>query len=316
SISDNTTFRVILNRCDGTVQYQYDIIGTQGQDSTALVGMQADSNSVTAGYYGATPGYVFLNRNAYPIETKPTAGHCVKFTPGAAYYATTGWNLVSVSTLPVNGDYSKTTDYPGATASPDAFRYKGSYQTTTSLANGVGYWVKYGIPTLANQLQMYAGVPGDHFSSIFDTVNAGWNMVGVPSGPVPVPSGVTPVHATPTSQYFGYNGNGYIITSTLLPGHGYWVKTTTTGPNAVLQMTAPAALPKVNQAGSELAEMSQLIVRDARGGNQTLYLGSESVLRSALSSYEMPPSVAELTGFDARFSSGRMVETDRKSTRL
>jgi len=55
--------------------------------------------------------------------------------------------------------------------------------------------------------------------------------------------------------------------------------------------------------------MSQLIVRDARGANQTLYLGSESVLQSALSSYEMPPSIAELTGFDARYSSGRMVET-------
>ena len=55
--------------------------------------------------------------------------------------------------------------------------------------------------------------------------------------------------------------------------------------------------------------MSQLIVKDAHKNNQTLYLGSESVLTSALSSYEMPPSMAELTGFDARYSSGRMVET-------
>ncbi|HMD13523.1 MAG TPA: FlgD immunoglobulin-like domain containing protein, partial [Bacteroidota bacterium] len=120
---------------------------------------------------------------------------------------------------------------------------------------------------------------------------------------------ITPVNISSTSQYFGYNGSGYIIASTLLPGHGYWVKTTTTGANAQLQMTAPAALPKIEQAGAELAEMSQLIVRDVRGGNQTLYLGSESVLQSALNSYEMPPSIAELSGFDARYSSGRMVET-------
>ena len=55
--------------------------------------------------------------------------------------------------------------------------------------------------------------------------------------------------------------------------------------------------------------MSQLIVKDAHKNSQTLYLGSESVLTSAVSSYEMPPSLAELTGFDARYSSGRMVET-------
>src|SRR5207247_275099 len=98
AILDNTTFRVILNRCDGTIRFEYDIVGTNGQDSAALVGMQADSNSVTAGYAGATPGYTFLNRNAYPIETKPTAGHCITFTPGASYYAKAGWNLLSVST--------------------------------------------------------------------------------------------------------------------------------------------------------------------------------------------------------------------------
>jgi len=55
--------------------------------------------------------------------------------------------------------------------------------------------------------------------------------------------------------------------------------------------------------------MNQLIVRDSKSGNQTLYLGSESMLKSALSSYEMPPSMAELSVFDARYSSGRMVET-------
>ena len=296
--SDNTTFRVIMNRCDGTIKYEYDIIGTQGQDSAALVGMQADSNSVTAGYYGATPGFVFLNRNAYPIQTKPTAGTCIKFTPGAAYYATTGWNLVSVSTVPAGNNYSKTSDYPGAISS--AFQYNGSYQTVATLKNGKGYWLKY-----ANKL--YAGVPGNHFASISDTVANGWNMIGVPSGAVPTGS-ITQVNISSTSQYFGYNGSGYNIATTLLPGHGYWVKTATTGPNAVLQMTAPAALPKAEPV-TELSQMSQLVVRDARGGNQTLYLGSESVLQSALISYEMPPSIAELTGFDARYSSGRMVET-------
>ena len=73
AVSDNTTFRVIMNRCDGTIKYEYDIIGTQGQDSAALVGMQADSNNVTAGYAGAVPGLCILEPECVP-DTDQTDG--------------------------------------------------------------------------------------------------------------------------------------------------------------------------------------------------------------------------------------------------
>ncbi len=304
TIPDNTTFRVILNRCDGTIRLEYDIVGTNGQDSAALVGMQADSNSVTAGYAGAVPGYTFLNRNAYPIETKPTAGHCVTFTPGASLYAKATWNLLSVSTNAVGGNYAKTALYPGSSSA--AFKFQaGSYKTETVLSHGRGYWLKYTQP-------LYAGVPGHHFSSVFDTVSTGWNMIGAPSKSVPVSTGITPHNVTVTSQYFGYNGTQYIIASNITPGSGFWVKGTTSGSPSTLELTAPASLPKEAQptVETELAQMNRIIIRDAAGGMQTLYLGSESTLKSAsLSSFEMPPSMAELTGFDARYSSGRMVET-------
>src|SRR6202008_3549303 len=61
---------------------------------------------------------------------------------------------------------------------------------------------------------------------------------------------------------------------------------------------------------AELAQMNKITVRDAQGEEQTLYLGNESILKAAsLSTYEMPPSMHDVTGFDARYSSGRMVET-------
>ncbi len=304
TVPDNSTFRVILNRCDGTIRFEYGIVGTHGQDSAALVGMQADSNSVTAGYAGAVPGYTFLNRNAFPIATKPTAGHCVTFTPGASVYAKATWNLLSVSTNPPGGNYNKTSLYPGASSS--AFKFQGgSYKTETVLSHGRGYWLKYTQP-------LYAGVPGTHFTSVFDTVSTGWNMIGAPSKSVPVSTGITPHNVTVTSQYFGYNGTQYIIASNITPGSGFWVKGTTSGSPSTLELTAPASLPKEAQptVETELAQMNRIIIRDAAGGMQTLYLGSESTLKSAsLSSFEMPPSMAELTGFDARYSSGRMVET-------
>src|SRR5439155_22839542 len=128
---------------------EYDIVGTHGQDSAALVGMQADSNAVTAGYAAPIggwiyPGYTFLNRNAYPIETKPTAGHCITFTPGAAYYAKAGWNLLSGSTNTVGGIYTKAKLYPGSVS--NAFKSQGAYKTEDPLVHGRGYWVKYDKP--------------------------------------------------------------------------------------------------------------------------------------------------------------------------
>jgi hypothetical protein len=304
-ILDNTTFRVILNRCDGTIKFEYNLVGVSGQDSAALVGMQADSNSVTAGYAGvdgiAQPGYVFLNRNAYPIETKPTPGTCITFTPGIALYANASWNLLSVSNTPV-GSYAKKDVYPGAVS--DAFKYTGSYKTENPLIKGRGYWLRYTQRT-------YAGVPGTPFTSVTDSLNPGtaWNMIGTPSKPVSTTSGITPNNATVISQYFGYNGSGYTIASTLLPGRGYWSKATTSGPNPTLLLTGSVSLPKETPVEDELSQMNKITVRDAQGGEQTLYLGNESTMKAAtLSSYEMPPSMYEVSGFDARYSSGRMVE--------
>ncbi|HUL42893.1 MAG TPA: hypothetical protein VLY03_00905, partial [Bacteroidota bacterium] len=300
--TDNTTFRVIMNRCTGTITFQYDLIGTHGQDSAALVGMQADSNTVTAGYTGGVPGYVFLNRNAYPIETKPAANTCLKFTPGAAYYAKVGWNLLSVSYNRQYGDYQPADVYIGASSKP--FKYSGAYQIATVLANGRGYWLKYANP-------LYAGAPGYPLSCIFDSVQIGWNMIGTPSTPVPVNS-VAPVNCTISTNFFGYNGSGYQLVSgaqNLMPAFGYWTKVTSvTGANPGLSLCGTTNAPK-EAATNGLEQMDEVVVRNAAGASQSLYLGSESSLKMSLSSLEMPPSVADLTGFDARFTSGRIAET-------
>jgi len=299
---DNTTFRVILNRCTGTIKFEYNIIGTQGQDSAALVGMQADSNTVTAGYPGAVPGFVFLNRNAFPIETKPSPNTCLQFTPGAALYAKVGWNLLSVSYTRQNSDYNPNDVYIGASSKP--FKYANAYQIATTLTNGKGYWLKYTNP-------MYAGAPGYLLPAIFDTVTSGWNMIGTPSSPVPVNT-VVPVNCTISTNFFGYNGSGYQLVNgvqTLNPALGYWAKVTSVSAGVPgLTLTGTTNLPK-EIAGNGLEQMDEVVVRSAAGASQSLYLGSESSLKLQVNSLEMPPSMSELTGFDARFSSGRIAET-------
>src|SRR5207245_2049124 len=134
-------------------------------------------------------------------------------------------------------------------------------------------------------------------------VATGWNMIGAPSVSIPIAGGVTPHSVTVTSQYFGYSGNQYVIASKLDPGNGFWVKAVASSSTATLELAPPpASLPKEAPAlEGELAQMNRITVRDGSGGTQTLYLGSEGTLKSApLSSFEMPPSLAEMTGFDAR----------------
>jgi hypothetical protein len=129
----------------------------------------------------------------------------------------TGWNLVSLPLL--LSDYSKSSVYPGASSS--AFGYAGAYSTHDPLYNGAGFWIKY--PT-ADAAQMTG------FPKLRDTmdVNEGWNLVGSFSRPIASSS----VSRVPTgmnlSKFFGYKGS-YFIADTIVPGIGYWVKTSLAG---------------------------------------------------------------------------------------
>jgi len=300
---DVTTFRVILNHCDGTIQFQYDLVGTKGQDSSALVGMQADSNSTTAGYAGATAPYVFLNRDAYPLQTKPAPNTCIKFWPGAALYAKAGWNLLSVSFYRPDSDYTASDIYSGAISRP--FKYSGSYQQVTQVSPGHAYWLKTANP-------IYVGSCGYPIATLFDSITLGWNMIGTPSNPVPVNS-IVPVNCMVSANFFGYNGAGYQLVSgaqDLRPGLGYWIKAVSVfGSNPGIELTGIPPLPKQAPSVTDLSQMDQIEVRSAAGASQMLYLGSESGLKVPLSAYEMPPSMEDLSGFDARFVSGRILET-------
>ncbi|HTK82915.1 MAG TPA: T9SS type A sorting domain-containing protein [Bacteroidota bacterium] len=123
-----------------------------------------------------------------------------------------GWNLVSV---PVTvSDYQKSVVF--ATAVSDAFKYNNSYVASSTLANGIGYWLKFE----GDQSATIAGARRERDTIV---VMTGWNMIGSISdtigmaGIVSIPPGIT------TSSFFGYNGS-YIAATQIEPGKGYWVK--------------------------------------------------------------------------------------------
>ncbi|MBI5021186.1 MAG: T9SS type A sorting domain-containing protein [Ignavibacteriales bacterium] len=295
STNDVTTFRTILNHCEGSIEYQYKSVGTQGLDSLALVGMQADSNDLTQPDPSVDPGFVFINRNTYPYETKPRDNWCIKMYAGMPVYVTSGWQMLSVATTgaSTNGnDMSKATIYP--TAASVAFRYASGYQPTDPLTNGPGYWLKFDKFT-------YAGGPGIPKNSVSIDVLTGWNMIGSIAKPVAVAniglsSGLT------IGTVYKYAGS-YQAVTTITPGLGYWVKTNQPG---TLTMTGSASLPK--QEVADYSQINKVTIIDKAGRYQTLYIGEEGLVNAAgLDAGEWPPAAPS---FDARFkNSNGMVAT-------
>jgi len=120
----------------------------------------------------------------------------------------TGWNLVSLPVVPE--DNRLVTMFPEAIV---AYKFEASYETSTELEAGVGYWVK--IP----DAKTYT-ICGENFPGYSATLAAGWHLVGTCNG-----------EAVPTSDphdavqvLYGFDGS-YYTTSGFECGRGYWVKT-------------------------------------------------------------------------------------------
>jgi len=298
SVPDITTFRVVLNRCTGVVEFEYESVGTTGLDSANLTGMQADSSFAS----GAVPGYLFENRNGYPIQTRIYDGTCVRFYPKVASAVAEGWNMLAVSVTPNDVDYGKAHLFPTATG--PAFKYAGGYTTADPLQQGVGYWMKFddGGSAGAN--------PGTFVHSVVAPVSDKWNIIGGPSTPAATGSiaigGGASFPGSPT--YFGYNESGYYASTTIYPGQGYWIKVSG---NGTLTIEGSAAAPKAATSvigNTDLNTLNKVIVTDAYGRTQTVYLGSESLVRDDLRTFELPP-VPPAGAYDVRFTSQRMVES-------
>jgi hypothetical protein len=130
---------------------------------------------------------------------------------------TAGWNMISVLVLAV--DMRKATLFQ--TAVSPAYAYANGYLVKDTLANGVGYWLKFS--AVAN-----FQICGKTVNTNTVPVKTGWNMVGIYNNDITV----SQITSTPTdiisSQFFGYN-NGYQSATTLSSGKAYWVKASQDG---------------------------------------------------------------------------------------
>jgi len=138
-----------------------------------------------------------------------------------------GWNLVSVPlTVP---DFRKDTLYPTSISPAFAFELGAGYIQKDTLANSLGYWLKF--PGAQN-----VSMTGD--VRMVDTIDVvdGWNLIGSISFTVDTASITTIPAGIRESDWFTFSGN-YSRPSQLVPGTGYWVKATANG-KFVLSSTA------------------------------------------------------------------------------
>lgn len=128
-----------------------------------------------------------------------------------------GWNIVSLQFSAY--DYRKSILFPTATSSAFAYTSEG-YQLKDTLANHVGYWLKFPDPAVLP-------IPGSPILTDTFFVNAGWNIIGSITGPVAA-SSIVAVGTNLKTPLYSYR-RGYELSDTIEPGKGYWVKCDSSG---------------------------------------------------------------------------------------
>jgi len=212
-----------------------------------------------------------------------------------------GWNMVSAPGLHPT-DQNVSTWWPHKTGTVWGFNGV-QYVAKTVTTPGEGYWMKntltetYSYPAI--QIVPHNPIP----------VTLGWNMIG---GYETSPTIVSLKAANPqiTGTVWGFNGVQYVAAVNLVPGYGYWVKSTAAG-----TITIPNAFTK-DGSGEAVAEnfnssWGRIVITDAEGRSNTLYAVNGEV---DLDQYELPPMPPSGT-FDVRYGSGRIAEDINSSVK-
>jgi plastocyanin len=221
-------------------------------------------------------------------------GKIIVFPPPVVVKMLPGWNMVSIPVLtPVN--YTSTL-FPTAISS--AFSYQGSYTQQTILTMGLGYWLKFNDSP---------AVSINGFTVLSDTVDVqnGWNMVGSISDPLAKTTVTSLPPGIINSNFFGFNG-AYYSADTLRPGLGYWVKVNQLG--KLILSSGPAAGHSLIGSDVVRREASMIIIRDAVGNEQTLYVIHRDAETPATKFFSELPPLPPQGAFDVRFVSGRQLE--------
>ncbi|MBI3194396.1 MAG: T9SS type A sorting domain-containing protein, partial [Ignavibacteriae bacterium] len=193
-----------------------------------LYTIQGQSPNIEADFFDGNDPimvYTMTNGSLYSVMSSAIRQNSVSSTLNA------NWNMVGIPAQVSN--FGVDALYPNRTS--NVFAYQGGYVIKTTLENGLGYWLK--MP--ATETKTYLGWP---LNTHIVPVAAGWNMIGSLSTSL----ATNKIHSTPSdiiqSDFTTYSSDGYVSSTTLEPGKGYWVKVSATG-DLQLDPTASEIIP-------------------------------------------------------------------------
>jgi len=220
--------------------------------STVNIDMKSSSSVIISGYDFDTFYIIFEN----------------EVNNSATVNVSTGWNIISAPLEMENMNVENL--FPDAAS--NAFGFEGSYIQVDELNTGEGYWLKFNEPI---EYQFEGSLPEANI-----TLNEGWNIIGVYNSPVSTSAISTEPQNILESPFFGFD-NGYSASETLLPGKGYWIKSSGEG-ELILNSRV------VNKIKFTPEDVDIVYVKDASGYVSKLYLSEQSLPYAGMP--PMPPS--------------------------
>ncbi len=225
---------------------------------------------------------------------------CSNYNVGA------GWNMLSLPLEVANNNYQVL--FP-ASVGGTLYGYTGTYYTTETLLNGMGYWLKF----TSTQIVQVCGM--DRTESVV-ALNTGWNMIGGPNCNVPLSSVIDPGGILIPGTLYGYSGT-YTQSTSIDATKAYWIKTSAAGTITIscgsLVENTEEVLSKIKASTEEFGKIE---ISDASENSQTLYFKGNLDRELSLESYSMPP-LPPPGSFDARLSGDyRLSERDEVSIQL
>ncbi len=196
------------------------------------------------------------------------------------------WNLVGLPLSVEDAGYS--TIFPDAIPGT-LYGFSDTYYQTQELEEGVGYWLRF-------ENGETSAIFGESIPDLSLDLNADWNLITGISDTIMLNQIEDPNGIIIPGTLFGFNGT-YNQSSYILPGHGYWVRTTEAG-----EITLTSDLMITNKFNYFDRTQNANIIEI---NGQKLFFGI-SIPNDEILSYSLPPK-PPIGAFDARFDGDRTV---------
>lgn len=174
------------------------------------------------------------------------------------------------------------------------FTHLGNYSEESTFTAGIGYWIRL---TEAETVEIDPPL----LNSVTLEMVPGWTLISGPGLPVAFSDIDDPNEVLVPGSLQGYNGS-YVVSETLLPGHGYWVQSDGTGSITISSVNNTATKQIAQKSLGEPVGFVSFKISTHENESPKFYLGGSLGDQTEFNplSFSMPP-LPPRGAFDVRF---------------